>query len=98
MELVPDVVNNLLHRAAGEVAFLNFARAPVNDGLPLHLRVRIYCIIEAGDKPVGEKRPILLRQGQHFSHFLNGNAHTVQLSVFTGVLATIHGLLRRSRS
>jgi hypothetical protein len=49
MELVADVLDDLLHGAATDFAFLDFARAPVNH-LPLRIRVNVHGIIKAGDE------------------------------------------------
>src|ERR1035437_9335456 len=78
MELVADVLNNLLHRVATDLAFLNLAGAPVNDCVPLRFRVSIHGVIEARDELPGQIGPILFRQGQHFNHFFSRNAHAAK--------------------
>ena len=75
MELVADVLDNLLHRATTDFAFLNLAGAPVNHFVPLRSRVRVHGVIEAGDKLPGEERPVWFRQGQHFGHSFSSKAH-----------------------
>jgi hypothetical protein len=47
MELVPDVLNNLLHWPAIDCAFLDLVRAPVNDLLPLCFGVCVHSVVEA---------------------------------------------------
>ncbi len=56
IKLVADVLDNLLHRAATDFAILDFARAPVDDFVPLRFGVSVHGFIEAGDELVGKKR------------------------------------------
>jgi hypothetical protein len=69
MEPAPDVLNNLLHRAAIDLAFPYLANSLVDDFAPLRFRISVRAIVEAGYKPLGQERPIFLRQSQHFGHF-----------------------------
>jgi hypothetical protein len=92
MELVADVLDNLVHRAATDFAFLDLAGAPVNDFLPLRFGVGVHGVVEAGDELVGKERPVLFGQGQHLGYFLGSNAHASRVSAFTGVLASLHRL------
>jgi len=92
MELVADVLNNLLHRAATDFAFLNLAGTPVNDCVPLRFRVSIHGVIAARDELPGQICPVLFRQGQHFNHFFSRNAHAAKTSALTGVRASLNCL------
>jgi hypothetical protein len=78
MELVADVLDNLLSRAATGLAGLDFAGAPVNDFLPLRFGVSVHGVVETGDKLPGKERPFLFRQGRRFGHFLSRNAHAAK--------------------
>jgi len=89
MELVADVLDNLLHRATTDLALRDFAGASVDDFVPLRLGISVHGAVEAGDELLGEERPVLFRQGQHFGYFLSGNAHAARISPFTGVLASL---------
>src|SRR5438093_1133972 len=82
MELGADVLNDLLHRAATDFAFVDFAGAPVNDFLPLGFGVSVHSVVEAGNELTGQVRPVLRRQGQHFGHFSRSNAHALTVSAF----------------
>src|SRR3954468_22313635 len=74
MELVADVLDNLLHWAATDFAFLDFARAPVDSVLPQRLGVALHGIIKAGDELTGKERPVSLWQRQHLGYFFGSNA------------------------
>src|SRR5690349_17456935 len=89
MELVADVLHNLLHRTAIHLAFFDFARAPLNDFVPLRFSVRVHRIIETGNELAGKERPVLFGQGQHLGHFLSSNAHAAKISTSRGVLARV---------
>lgn len=92
MELVADVLNNFVHRAATDFAFLNLAGAPVNNCVPLRFRVSIHGVIEARDELPGQICPVLFRQRQHFNHFFSRNAHAAKISALIGILARLNCL------
>lgn len=49
MELVADVLDHLLHRAATDFAFLDFAGASVDDFVPLRFRIGVHGVAETGE-------------------------------------------------
>jgi hypothetical protein len=49
MEFVADILHHLLHRAAADFAFLDFAGAPVDDFVPLRFRIGVHGVVETGD-------------------------------------------------
>jgi hypothetical protein len=94
MELMANLPDDLFHRTAIDFAFLDFAGTPVNDFVPLRFRRRVHRVIQAGDKPADEERAVLFRQGQHFGHFFDSNAHALEISARTDVLASFSELKR----
>jgi len=56
MELVANVLNNLFHRTATHLAFLDLARTPVNDFVPFRFSICVHRVVKAGDKFAGKKR------------------------------------------
>jgi len=78
-----NILNRFRHRPAMNLAFFNLTRATVDHFLPLSFRVRIHRTVETRNELAGEICPVLLRQGQHFSHFFSSNAHAGILSPIT---------------
>lgn len=96
MELLAYPLYNLLRREAVDFAFLDFARAAVDDVVPLRLGVSIHIVIETGDELTGEIRAVLLREGQHFGYFLSSDAHAGRISRRASLLASLDGFSIRS--
>jgi len=61
MELVANVPDGFLHRAALNFAFLDLSGTALNDLVPHRFGVRIHGAVEAGDELAGQIRPVLLR-------------------------------------
>ncbi len=80
MELVADALNDLLHGPAIHFTFLDFAGTPINNFVPLCFRISVHDVIKAGDKLMGEKCPVLFRQGHYFGHLFSGNAHIAKVA------------------
>jgi hypothetical protein len=75
MEPGTNFLDCVFYRTALGPAFLDLARAPVDNIVPMCLDVRICGIIETSNELVGQKRSILFRQSQYFSHFFSGYTH-----------------------
>jgi hypothetical protein len=81
MEPGANVLDGFRHRTATDFAFLDLTGTAVNDFLPLRFGVGVHGVVEAGDELAGQIRPVLLRQGQHFSDFFSGHAHAGIISL-----------------
>jgi len=81
MELGANVPDGFRHRTTSDFAFLDLTGAAVNNFLPLRFGVGIHGVVKAGNELAGQIRPVLLRQGQHFSDFFSGHAHARIISL-----------------
>jgi hypothetical protein len=97
MELLPNTLDNLLHRTATDFALLDFTRAAVNDLDPLRFGVSIHSVVKAGDELAGKECPVLFREGQHLGDFLGSNAHEAKISAFTVALASSFARVRKAK-
>lgn len=70
----------MFYRTAFDFTFLDLSRAPLNNIAPLRFSVSIDGVIETGDKPAHEERPILFRQSQHLGYLFTSNAQVVRIS------------------
>ncbi len=60
MELGADILNDFFYRTAIDLSFLNLLRAPIYGFVPPCFCISVHCVIQAGDKLVGKKRPDLV--------------------------------------
>lgn len=90
-----NVLNDVVHGTASDLAFLDLTGTAVDDFVPLRFGVGVLLRIEAGDELTGQMRPVGGGEGQHFGNLCSGDAHTLEVStVFGGsTSARVHGFL-----
>jgi hypothetical protein len=91
MQLIANLLDNLFHRTPTDFSLFDFAGPPVDDFKPQRFSIKVHGFVKACDKFSCEERPVLFRQGQHFGHFLSGNAHAARISPFPAFLASPFG-------